>query len=272
MTTATTQGWLSDEQIVAYQRDGAIVIKGVFKDWIESLRAGFDRVLQDPSEHGRENVTGTDTGRFFEDYCNWQRIPEFRRWIEQSPGAAIVGEATASEAVQVFHEHILVKEPGTSKATPWHQDNPYYCVDGDQTGSYWIPLDPITPENALQVVLGSHRWPKPVRPSKWSTNASWYADDSPYMDMPDIDNGDFEILIPEMELGMPCCSTSRRCMAPRATRLETVAGLSPPVLWGMTFALLTGAVLPHRPLTASTCKPATECAKTGFRWCGVVDP
>lgn len=202
MTTATTsKTWLTDEQVAAYQRDGAIVIKGAFKDWIEPLRTGFDRVLQQPSEHGRENVTGTETGRFFEDYCNWQRIPEFRRWIEQSPGAAIVGEATGSNAVQVFHEHILVKEPGTSKATPWHQDMPYYCVDGEQTGSYWIPLDPITPENALQVVLGSHRWPKPVRPSKWSTNASWYADDSPYMEMPDIDNGDFEILIPELELG-----------------------------------------------------------------------
>lgn len=201
MGHTTTTTWLTQDQRDVYARDGAIVVKGVFKDWIEPLRTGFERVLREPGEHGRENVTGNDGGRFFEDYCNWQRIPEFRHWIEASPGAAIAGEATGSRQIQVFHEHILVKEPGTAKPTPWHQDLPYYCVDGDQTASYWIPLDPITQENALQVVLGSHRWPKLVRPSKWSTNASWYQDDSPFMDMPDIDGGDFEILIPELEPG-----------------------------------------------------------------------
>jgi ectoine hydroxylase-related dioxygenase (phytanoyl-CoA dioxygenase family) len=108
----STQYRLTPEQKDAYARDGVIVIKGVFKDWIEMLRIGFDKVLNEPSEHGRENVSAGDTGSFFEDYCNWQRIPEFKQWIEQSVGAAIVGEATDSDRVQVFHEHILVKEPG----------------------------------------------------------------------------------------------------------------------------------------------------------------
>jgi ectoine hydroxylase-related dioxygenase (phytanoyl-CoA dioxygenase family) len=197
----STQYRLTPEQKDAYARDGVIVIKGVFKDWIEMLRIGFDKVLNEPSEHGRENVSAGDTGSFFEDYCNWQRIPEFKQWIEQSVGAAIVGEATDSDRVQVFHEHILVKEPGTSKSTPWHQDLPYYCVEGNQTGSYWIPLDPITKDNTLQVVLGSHLWPKLVRPSKWSTNASWFKEDDHFMHMPNVDEGDFTILIPELELG-----------------------------------------------------------------------
>ena len=57
--------YLSESQIKDYERDGAIVIKGVFKDWISSLRTGFDKVLSEPSEHGRENVAKGDTGRFF---------------------------------------------------------------------------------------------------------------------------------------------------------------------------------------------------------------
>jgi hypothetical protein len=78
--------YLNETQINAYERDGAIIIKGVFKDWIECLRSGFDKVLAQPSEHGRENVAQGDAGRFFEDYCNWQRIDEFKRWIMSRQG------------------------------------------------------------------------------------------------------------------------------------------------------------------------------------------
>lgn len=73
--------YLSKSQVDDYERDGAIVIKGVFKDWIDCLRTGFDKVLSSPSEHGRENVAKGDAGRFFEDYCNWQRIDEFNNGL-----------------------------------------------------------------------------------------------------------------------------------------------------------------------------------------------
>ena len=192
--------YLSESQVQDYERDGAIVIKGVFKDWIDGLIMGFDKVLADPSEHGRENVAQGDGGRFFEDYCNWQRIEEFKRWIVESPAAEIAAQATRSKRIQVFHEHILLKEPGTAKATPWHQDMPYYCVSGEQTASYWVPLDAVTKANSLQVVLGSHRWPKLVRPTRWSTNEPWYQSDLDYMDMPEIDRRQ-NILVPKLELG-----------------------------------------------------------------------
>ncbi len=91
---------------------------------------------------------------FFEDYCNWQRIPEFKKCAEESPAAQIVAEATGSKSIQLFHEHIFIKDPGTAKETPWHQDMPYYCVDGNDTGSFWIPLDPISKDNSLQILLG----------------------------------------------------------------------------------------------------------------------
>ena len=65
--------FLSDRQIKDYQNDGVIIIKDLFKGWIEPLRKGFQKVLDNPSKHGRENVTD-QIGRFFEDYCNWERI------------------------------------------------------------------------------------------------------------------------------------------------------------------------------------------------------
>ena len=180
--------YLSKKQINKYKNDGAIIIKNVFKEWIDPLRLGFEKVLKNPGPHARENINLNSKGRFFEDYCNWKRIPEFLNCIKNSPGAQIISEATGSKFIQIFHEHILLKDPGTSKETPWHQDMPYYCIDGDNTGSYWIPLDPITKENSLKVVLGSHKWPKLIRPTKWANNRSWYNNDSEFMDMPNIES------------------------------------------------------------------------------------
>ena len=190
--------FLTEEQKISYKNYGAIVIKNVFEPWISTLQKGFDKVLANPGPHARENVKTKEQGRFFEDYCNWQRIPEF---AEESPAAQIVGEATESKSIQLFHEHIFVKDPGTAKETPWHQDMPYYCVDGNDTGSFWIPLDPISKDNSLQILLGSHKLPKLVRPNKWSNNQPWYKNDDNFMDMPDIKSMEKNILKPKMNLG-----------------------------------------------------------------------
>ena len=192
--------FLSDKQIKNYQTDGVIIIKDIFKDWIEPLRKGFEKVLKNPSKHGRENVND-NTGRFFEDYCNWERIKEFKDCIFNSPAAQIFTEATNSKLAQIFHEHIFIKDPGTSKETPWHQDMPYYCVDGNDTGSFWIPLDEVDKENNLKLILGSHQWSKLIRPTKWSDNQSWYKENSCFMDLPKIEKFKNDILIPELNLG-----------------------------------------------------------------------
>tara|TARA_A100000164_G_scaffold309879_1_gene287366 strand:+ start:103 stop:891 length:789 start_codon:yes stop_codon:yes gene_type:complete len=192
--------FLSEKQIEDYQNHGVIVIKEVFKNWIEPLRIGFQKVLDNPSIHGRENVD-YNNGRFFEDYCNWERINDFKDCIFNSSAAQIFAEATSSKSAQIFHEHIFIKNPGTKKETPWHQDMPYYCVDGNKTGSFWIPLDEVSKENNLKLILGSHKWPKLIRPTKWSNNQSWYKDDSCFMDLPLKEEFEKNILIPELSLG-----------------------------------------------------------------------
>ena len=192
--------FLTYEQKKTYKKNGAIIVKNIFNAWINLLRSGFEKVLNDPGPYARENVTNKE-GRFFEDYCNWQRINEFKKFAEESPAAQIVAEATGSKSIQLFHEHIFVKDPGTKKETPWHQDMPYYCVDGNDTGSFWIPLDPITKENSLQILLGSHKLPKLVRPTKWSNDMPWYKNDDNYMDLPNINSMEENILKTEMNLG-----------------------------------------------------------------------
>jgi len=102
---------LNQNQINAYQAEGAVLIKGLLSEWVETICAGIDRNMNEPGEYAAENVAGTETGRFFDDYCNWQRIPEFEDVIVNSKLAAAAAELMGSETVQVFHEHVLVKEP-----------------------------------------------------------------------------------------------------------------------------------------------------------------
>ena len=177
---------ISEEHVEAYQRDGVVLIEGLFADHVEALRGGVARNMAEPGPYAAENLKEGEAGRFFDDYCNWQRIPEFREVIEASPVAQVAAELMRSETAQVFHDHVLVKEPGTSKPTPWHQDGPYYFVEGRQNVSFWSPLDPVE-EASLRCVAGSHLWEKPVLPTRWLSEESFYADPEAYMPVPDPD-------------------------------------------------------------------------------------
>src|SRR3954451_11557172 len=118
----------------AFRRDGAVCVRGAFTpEQVALLEAGIERNLAEPSERALVASRPDDPGKFFEDFCNWDRIPEFEEFVRSSPAAAIAAELMGSQQVRLFHDHLLVKEPGTTQKTPWHQDQPYYNVDGFDT-------------------------------------------------------------------------------------------------------------------------------------------
>ncbi|QJF52140.1 phytanoyl-CoA dioxygenase family protein [Roseobacter ponti] len=177
------QPLISGQDITSYQRDGVVLIRGLFSQHVETLRAGVERNMAEPGPFASENQRGGETGRFFDDYCNWQRIPEFEQVARDPAIASAAATLMGSERVQLFHDHVLVKEPGTSMATPWHQDAPYYFVEGQHTVSFWVPLDPVR-EASLRCVAGSHLWEKDVLPTRWARGDAFF-DPAPYMPVPD---------------------------------------------------------------------------------------
>lgn len=191
---------LSQDTIDDFQRDGVALIRGLFKDQVDLLERGIARNMDDPGPYAAENLKPGESGRFFDDYCNWDRISEFEEAIRTSPVAEVAADLMASNTVQMFHDHILVKEPGTSKPTPWHQDAPYYFVEGSQTVSFWSPLDPVK-DATLRCVAGSHLWEKPVLPTRWLAETSFYPDEDAFMPVPDPDAEGMEIREWEMEPG-----------------------------------------------------------------------
>ncbi len=178
---------ISHKQILDFQRDGAIMIPGLFSKWVETIKKGINFNIANPSQYGAENTKKGENGRFFDDYCNWQRIPEFEEIIKKSKASNVAVKLMGSKKVQFFHDHVLYKSAGSETATPWHQDSPYYFTQGDMTVSFWIPVDPIT-SSSLRVIAGSHKWKKTVLPTKWLTGDNFYDKESNFISVPDPDN------------------------------------------------------------------------------------
>jgi ectoine hydroxylase-related dioxygenase (phytanoyl-CoA dioxygenase family) len=193
---------LSGQQVDDYEHDGAVHIRGAFADWVDPIAKGIERNMREPGPYGAENLKEGEGGRFFDDYCNWQRIPEFKDFVLHSPCARIAAEAMRSKSAQLFHDHVLVKEPGTSKPTPWHQDIPYYFVDGRQSVSFWIPVDPVK-EATLRFIAGSHLWDKLILPVRWLNEDNFYPDADQFRPVPDPDSepGEYRVIEWQLEPG-----------------------------------------------------------------------
>jgi ectoine hydroxylase-related dioxygenase (phytanoyl-CoA dioxygenase family) len=176
MTIETGLDRALSEQLDALQadfaRDGAVCVRGAFaQPWLAMLDEGIAENLAQPGPMAKTYTPDGKPGRFFGDYCNWQRIPGYREFLLHSPAAEIAGRLMGAEKVNLFHEHVLVKEPGTLEPTPWHHDQPYWTVDGAQVCSIWMSLDPVGRETAVEFVAGSHRWGKWFSPARFSDSA-----------------------------------------------------------------------------------------------------
>jgi ectoine hydroxylase-related dioxygenase (phytanoyl-CoA dioxygenase family) len=151
---------VTEDDVRTYESDGVVCIRGAISpEWIEKLRGAVDEAMASPSELATDYVKPGE-GRFFGDYNMWARIESFRDFEFGSNAAEVAGALMRSDRVQLYNEHLLVKEPRSRGAdTPWHQDGPYAKVKGDQFGSLWIAIDPATAQTGvMEFAAGSHRW------------------------------------------------------------------------------------------------------------------
>lgn len=194
-------GILDQATIEEFNDKGATVLRGVFSDWVETLQAGIAANMDNPNPNARIYKGEKGGGRFFVDYCSWARIPEYKDFIFNSKAAEIGAELMGSKQVQLFHEHVLVKEAQTGVPTPWHQDAPYYCVDGPKTLSLWVPLDTVPRETTLEFISGSHKWGKFYRPQRFDGSA--LNENDGLEDIPDVNGNrdDYEIVAWAVEPG-----------------------------------------------------------------------
>lgn len=176
---------IAPSDVEAYSRDGVICLRSAFSpEWVELLRAGVDQALSSPGPQAEVHGRGS-TGLFIDDVYMWKRLDAFRRFVFESPARAIAGTLMGSSQINFLYDQLLVKEPGSGVRTPWHQDQPYWAVEGRQVCSIWLALDPVSAESSVKYVRGSHLWGTRYNPTHFSGGVPYR--DTGLPSIPDID-------------------------------------------------------------------------------------
>jgi ectoine hydroxylase-related dioxygenase (phytanoyl-CoA dioxygenase family) len=174
-----------DDAAQAFARDGVACVRQVLDPGqVAAAVAAIDAVLAAPGPLAQVASGTDDPGAFVEDFCRWREIPQIEELARHSRVPAVAAALMATPRVRFYHDHVLVKEGRTAQRTPWHQDQPYYNVDGHGV-SAWITVDPVPEGGSLELVAGSHRGPWLMPRTFLRKEARWFPDGS-LAELPDI--------------------------------------------------------------------------------------
>lgn len=209
----------------AYQENGVVHIPGAFgEDWVHYLRDAFQRGMEKPGKYaefiGKDTTWDTLFGarakdiEMFQDQVFYQEAAErVPAWLPvfHSHAAHVMAQLMGSARISFFYLHAILKQGGTEQAIPWHQDLPYWKVDGKQIGSVWIALDDMPLAASVRYVQGSHAWGL-FRPQHFVDHSSYEGrEDLPLL--PDVDamlrQGQANALAFEVKAGDTLCFDAR---------------------------------------------------------------
>jgi ectoine hydroxylase-related dioxygenase (phytanoyl-CoA dioxygenase family) len=215
---------ITPDEVTAFDRDGVVPIRGVLPlEWIDQLRDNMQEVFDrdkvidrsdftsgQSTDGGRSDMVSgvtklldkvdaadlaveqghTPTGRSIVETaaCSWH--DGLRELYATGPLPRLVAELTESSRVNLYSDQLFLKEPGSSVRTPWHQDKPFWVLQGDKVAVCWVPVDEVTIESgAMGYVRGSHKWGTTFKPSDFVTEGGT-------MTIPGLDFEDLEDLPP----------------------------------------------------------------------------
>ena len=187
---------ISDHHVETFSRDGVVFLRNMFSaEWVELLKTGVSRNLAEPGERTRIWDRSDEWKYTLYDSDNWRRIDEYRKFVFDSSTKEIAAKLLNTSKVNFFYEAIFVRSDGVQFRTPWHQDEPYWSVEGFDTVSIWMPLMDVEKRSALSFVPGSHRWNKKFRQQDFGElnpdnqmDVNKVVFDSSWEPMPDIDS------------------------------------------------------------------------------------
>ncbi|MSQ85722.1 MAG: hypothetical protein EXR10_02600 [Alphaproteobacteria bacterium] len=132
-----------------YEQDGVVCLRQVLSpDWIDLVLPVAKRLVVDKEDFG---LLPTIPGRYMS-----RLIPEFRKLIFESAMAEACARVIGSQHVRFFFDEIFAKSPTSAEKTIWHTDRMGWPTAGTMVPSLWLPLTPISTENSLECIAGSH--------------------------------------------------------------------------------------------------------------------
>jgi len=138
---------VSADDAATYARDGVVCLRRVFDpEWLHAMAGPARQLLIDKADFG---LLPNNPGRYMA-----RTIPEFRRFVFESPLGEAAALALGSTTARFFFDEIFAKKPQSTDKTIWHNDRMGWPVTPEtmMVPSLWIPLTPITKANSLEVI------------------------------------------------------------------------------------------------------------------------
>ncbi len=149
---------VTSEEVEAYHRDGAVLVEQVLDEqWVDLLAAGLEAAYAQPDALSVDLEGAAAPGVIRIDQFPAARCPALMDFVTRSPIGEVVG-AVLGGPVRFYMDQMFYKPAGEMLATAWHQDTPYYNIEGADLVRAWASPDPTPRAASLEVVRGSHRW------------------------------------------------------------------------------------------------------------------
>ena len=107
---------LNNKIITDYKLNGVVLLQNIIdRSWLDILKKGIEKNFKNPSKYKCVYEKYKKNELFYDDYCNWNKISEYKNFIFNSNISIIAQELMNSKKVNLFHEHVLIKEVGSKK-------------------------------------------------------------------------------------------------------------------------------------------------------------
>jgi len=151
---------VSEAEREQFRRDGVVALRDRFDpDWLETLSGTIDEALRSPGPNLVNHSKTSGAPAYYEDFWSWNRYPGFRRFVHESPCAAIAAELLGARRINLVMDNWFLREAGSQSRPPFHHDISYFDFDGTMC-VLWLPLEPVSADNGIAFVKGSHLWDK----------------------------------------------------------------------------------------------------------------
>ena len=157
MTVATT---LPPQLLQDFVRNGYVVVPDLLDpDELVRFGAAVDAAVARRSRHDTRDLA--EKSRYEQSFIQcqnlWEDCPTVRPLTFHPRVAETAARLLGVDAVRLWHDQALYKEPGGRETDP-HQDQPYWPIVETNTITAWIPFDGSTLSNgAMGYLPGSHR-------------------------------------------------------------------------------------------------------------------
>jgi ectoine hydroxylase-related dioxygenase (phytanoyl-CoA dioxygenase family) len=150
---------LTDIQRASFRENGFIKLKRVLSpETLEFYGREITAQVQQLNTQTLPMEKRDTYGKAFLQIMNiWTRSAVVKEFVFSRKLARLAAELMGVSGARLYHDQALYKEPGGGP-TPWHADQFYWPVAGNNTVTVWVPLQKTPPEmGPLAFAPGSHR-------------------------------------------------------------------------------------------------------------------